>query len=218
MTLITDKSDRNEYYRRMAGIGVVVGLLGFLAFVLLTSCSAPPTKAEQSIFDVRTNVLTNVVAQTSGTNVVWLTNLVEVTAWSIRTNVVEAIGKAGEIGNVFAPGLGTLGASLLTALLGIWGTARRKNGQIKAITQVAETLTQTIQVGRELLSRTPQGAQAALAWKEWMEKHQKEENIMEKVIEIMKLGVDRNDAAYTADQLLKLMADVKAGNVPPPTS
>jgi hypothetical protein len=217
----------------------------FLAALLLTGCqTAAPTAVESALFQIHTNYVpqvfnvTNYVPVTntvikfvtnelhqvievpvvtilSQTNVTTLTNIFEATEWTTKTNVTAAVGAAGSIINTFAPGIGSLASAIALGLLGIWGTARQKNKQIGNLSQAAQVLTQTIQVGRELIARTPQGAQVADTWKAWMEKNQTNQGAIEQVIALMKLGVDKTDASYTADQLLKLMADVKAGTLPP---
>ena len=224
-------------------VALVTGAI--LGLSLLSGCKTAPTAVENAIFDIRTNLVPVVITRTNyvpitnivttfvtnefqqtvevpvvhvvtETNVTTLTNTFESTSWVTRTNVADTIQKAGRIADVFAPGLGSLASAIALGLLGIWGTARQKNKQISSLGATAEVLTQTIEVGRQLFAKTPQGAQVAEAWTAWMIKNQTKQEVLEQVIDLLKTGVNKPEASMVADDLLRLMNEIQ--NRRPPSA
>lgn len=227
-------------HRAYASIATLFLVLALgLGLVGMIGCASAPSKIETALFEIRTNYIPTVITQTNyipvtntvtafvtntlnqvidvpvtlvtvRTNVEYLTNIIETTVWTTKTNITTATGTAGAIINTFAPGIGSLVTAIIGGLLGIWGTARSKNPQIDQAQKVAASLAQIIEVGRNILANTPQGTQAAEAWKNWMIQHQAEQGVIQNVITLLEQSVNSQEAKAIADQLRALMAQVKS--------
>ena len=197
-----------------------------------------PTLALQT--NVITLIQTNTVLQTiTVTNSVgvpvpmYLTNLVPVTV--TQTNIVLTTNQvptytltpnatstgvtqiAGTVTNAFIPGTGTLVTGALGALLSIFLGYRNRqmNGQNDALSQAAGVLAQTVETGREIMSSTPQGQQAADAFTQWMVSHQADTNTIATISQIVKSSTNNVQAQAAANQILALIG--QAPTPPAPT-
>jgi hypothetical protein len=163
---------------------------------------------ETRIIDV-TNAITVPVTKTVidwVTNVVTTTNTLEVYDYKVNTNAVTTVNAIKETARLI-PGVGPFADLLGGILLGGLAVYAR----LRSTKKTAAVLAQVIEVGREILSQTPQGAQAATAWKDWMIKHQATQGVFESVLKLVsnKTVVDNAEASRIATQLLSLMDETK---------
>jgi hypothetical protein len=144
---------------------------------------------------------------TYATNVVMVTNQVPtytLTPSSTSTGVAQAVGTAT---NLFAPGVGGLvTAGILGALSIFLGFRNRQmNGQNDVLSQAAGVLAQTIETGREVLAKTPQGQAAADAFTQWMVSHQADTGTIATITGIVKGMTNNVQAQAAANQILALI-------------
>lgn len=151
-----------------------------------------------------TNTVNNVTYQT---NVVLATNIVPQYVLTASTNTTATASIVGGVVNGFVPGVGGLVTTGLLGLLSIFLGVRNRQfaGQNDALSQSAGVLTQIIETGREVLSKTPQGQQAADAFTAWMVSHQAETNTIAAISQIVKANTDNTQAQAAADQILALV-------------
>lgn len=182
-----------------------------LALVLTASCAAtkPPTKTEQTFFNVTTNfypiivpvtnlvVITNEAGTKWETNVVYKTNFVEGYDFEPSTNAVAVIETGTAIGNFF--GVGGIAGTILAALFGIYAKMR-SNTAFKT----AGLLAQVIEAGRKILATTPQGQKLETEWVAWMSKQQTEAGVILEVAKLLKTVVNNESAQLVADQLIEM--------------
>lgn len=168
--------------------------------------SRPPTKFEQGLFDVQTNLtpvfryitnhiyLTNIVDAkpviVTNTIVEQKTELVPTYVFTPNTNatVITEIGRT--TGNFFGVG-GAVGTAL-AALFGTWASLRsHKQGQINS------NLAQAIETARSILLTTPKGQDLDREFMTWLVKHQAEAGVLQQVTDL----VDRMVDAPAADEV-----------------
>lgn len=141
------------------------------------------------------------------TNTVVATNMVPVYYLATSTTTTNIGNLAGTIGNIAAPGSGTIVTGLLGLLVA--GYLKFRNNQFAgkndALSQVAGQLAQEIETGRELLSSTPQGQKAADAFTQWMISHQLETGVITQVSQIVKDSTKNVEAQAAANQILALI-------------
>jgi hypothetical protein len=208
--------------------GIALTTLALMIFV--AGCSvvgrnpSPPTKLEQSLFDVKTNYVPVVVPVTEyRTNLqivtATVTNLqgVTQTVTNFLTNVVTTVllqtnqqpayayaqgagaqnvkDVAGTIGGLF--GVGGLASTALGALLSVWGWARSsKNYQTASNTaQVVETL-------RQFIKQLPNGAAYDQALTTFMVQHQAEAGVLAQVVDILNKEVSNPDAQQASREII----------------
>lgn len=149
--------------------------------------------------------LTSIV--TYQTNVVMATNLVAVPVLTPNDTATGTASVAGSIGNILAPGTGSLITESLLGLLAIFLGYRNRQfaGKNDALTQSAGVLTQIIETGRELMSSTPQGQKAADAFTQWMVTHQAETGTIGEIANIVKGSTNNAEAQAAANQILALI-------------
>lgn len=159
-----------------------------------------------------------VTVPTPTTNVVMVTNQV-VSGYTLSPNSTSAAvaGVAGAASNLAAPGIGTLVTGGLLGLLSIFLGFRNRqmNGQNDALSQAAGVLAQTIETGRDLMSKTPQGKQAADAFTQWMVSHQAETGTIGQITQIVKDSTDNVQAQAAANQILQLIGQTPTTPVKP---
>lgn len=210
---------------------LTAGLAVIAWAALVQGCrTAPPTALERGIFDFRTNytpvvvVLTNtawvtnqvvqvvsvtnehaVVVPVSVTNlitlpryeVVTLTNLVPSIEFIVGTNAAALRDTAAGIGNVAAPGVGgPIASGVVGLLLAVWAWVRSGRA-----TATAANSTQVIETARELLKRLPDGATYDAALVQWMQKHQAEAGVLNRVLALLESKVNNADAKFAAQQI-----------------
>jgi hypothetical protein len=204
-------------------------LLTFLpALALFAGCSlfgsnaSAPSALEERIYTIQTNVAVSTLVQTNAaTNaagVVTLTpqtNFIVITNYdySLATNAANLIQTGGAVGNIFAPGMGTLGSLVLTSLFGLWGTLRSRKSN-----QASVALAQIIETAKEVIAQTPQGAQLSAAFTNWMQKHQTDAGVIQAVAALVDNTVDPDAAKGAASQLLALAGLASSTAVAPPAT
>jgi len=167
-------------------------------------------------------VVTNIIqaAPVVTTTVIEHTNIVRVPeiVWSntvqIVTNFIPhdvvvapkaAIGTSLDVVGGLAGPWGTLGAVALTAILGVWARSRQKDinavlaGEVAAKQTVGETLSQSIEVARELIKKTPQGQQLEQRYLDWLQTHQAAQGVLGAVADLVTETVSNPQAKVVAD-------------------
>ncbi len=194
---------------------------------VVTQTNTVPVEKEVVVFHtnevgVIVPTFSNVVTVTE--QIVYKTNQVAVGTNSVPVVLTDgpsdaataAAQTAGAIGSAF--GVPFIGSAILAAL-GMFGTWRnnriaKANGMAASTaTATAETFSQIIEVGREVLS-SKYGQQAADVWKNWMVSHQVEQGVIQHASELVQDAVDNPAAKQTAKELLALMAQVQVAPSP----
>ena len=189
---------------------------------------------------VQTNVVVNTITVTNAIGQVvpvYVTNLFLDTVWKtnvvIATNMVASgytmtpnstatatAGIAGAVSNLAAPGIGELVTGGLLAGLSLflgWRN-RQMNGQNDALSQAAGTLSQIIETGRELMSKTTQGQKAADAFTQWMITHQAATQTIGEISQIVKSSTNNAEAQAAANQILALIGQTSVDSATTPTA
>lgn len=209
----------------------IIGLLAGIA--ILAGCKTTPYSWERSIYDIQTNyiptvhILTNTVTITNfqpvvvekvvqGTNTVTVTNIVpiiktetnlltvtnfvEAYVYKPGTNAAKITEAAQQVGSYIPfPGAGDIASLIAGAAVGLWGVFRSR----KAMT-TAQTLSQAIEVSRNIIKSNPATSQYDLVFTKWMQDHQKETGVLQMVLNILKSSTDSKDAKEVAEELIKL--------------
>lgn len=159
------------------------------------------------VFVLKTNEL-NEITQLTNTvivkqvEVVTLTNLHEVYAWTPKTNQMY-VQSAGAVANIIAPGSGGLVVGLLTAGLAAWARLRSHK-------KTEGVLAQNIESVLEFVEAMPNGPEYTSAIKQIIKTDQEDEGVREKVKTVMKESVDTSDAKSSANEMQKsLVATAK---------
>jgi hypothetical protein len=185
----------------------------------------PPTAVERTIFTTVTNyvpqvvqvtnvtTLTNtVVTQVTQTNgitlyntntvlehtlqVVTETNIVPVYQLTTSANTQATATAAGGVLNTFFPGVGSLVAPGILALLAIWGRLRsnKLGDTAAAVSQEVETL-------REFIQALPNGTKYDAAITSWLQSHQLETGTAVQVVKLLEDRVSNPDAKAAAAEI-----------------
>lgn len=147
-------------------------------------------------------------------------------SYSLTTNAATLANTAGSITNMFAPGFGGLVAKGISGALlivgGLMGHKYKQQGaQIvrerasaqDVLTKTAGTLTQGIEVYREVAKTTPQGAAADEALVSWLRSHQQAAGVAAIVAQAVDSQVNNFAAKQLAQQVLEEVAVVGANPV-----
>lgn len=216
----------------LAGLGLAALLSGCGTFGANPS---PPNKVEKMLFDTTTNYVpvvipayvTNRIDVTSyQTNVQgvlvtqYLTNVVPVTVPAVLTNVPSytetpkesvktGIQAGGGVLNTFFPGIGSIAANVLLALIGGYGYFRSaKNANTGAV------LAQNVELARQLLQSLPNGTALDNAFVTFIQNHQAEEGVINNVISLIGSKVSNNDAQVAAQQITQAIAALNTATAP----
>lgn len=146
-----------------------------------------------------TNLSTVVSYQT---NLVVITNQVPSYTLTPSATATGVAGVAGTLGNIAAPGMGTLITGGLLGLLSIFLGFRNRqmNGQNDVLSQISSTLVQTIETAKELLPKAQQDA-----FTTWMIKNQATAGVITQVSQIVKDSTSNAEAKVAADEIMALM-------------
>jgi uncharacterized protein YukE len=220
-------------YPKLALCGVFSLCLTVIVGCSLFSNGAPPTKAEQAIYNVRTNYLEVVVPRTNFVPVtVLVTNTQGVTAY--QTNIVPVVIQgtnevpqytyapkpgtttgvqvAGTAINTFFPGIGGLVSTGLTALVGLWGYIRSSKNY-----NTGAALAQEVQTIRQFVQGLPNGATYDAAFTQFLQAHQADANVLNQVVNLINNEVSNSDAQVAAQQIQQTIAALSGGTVNPTT-
>jgi hypothetical protein len=206
----------------MKTLKITLGIASIALFVagcsLIGANPKPPTKFEEGVFDIKTNVVTEVRTVTNhvqvpvevfhtnevGVNVtntipqvvpqyITVTNHTEQYLYTPKQIVTDTATTAGTIGNIVAPGIGGIVTGILGGVIAMWG-------KLRSTKQVGTTLAQNIQTIREFLKTIPNGDKYDTLITQFMQKHQAEQGVLQQVVGI--LGeIDRSDAKVAAQEL-----------------
>ena len=204
---------------------IILSSLCLLAVVLI-GCKAfqgqqLPPAVLASQYNIQTNITykpvtmyeTNVVTVTQTnnevalkTNVVTMTNVVAVPTYTLtpNANAQATASTVGTITNAVLPGAGALASEAtlgILALVGWFYSAKNKS--------TAGSLTQVIEVAREVLKKQTNGAQLDAAFVSWIQKHQTDAGVIQNVATLIANNVDSPAAQGVATQLQSL---IEAGN------
>ena len=170
------------------GVGVVVA---GACVLWAAGCGGPPTAFERHFFNITTNFPSGLEStnQSPGLAPAGYTFEPNETA----KGVARSLGSFGPVGELASVALG--------GVFGLWGLLRSNRA-----TRTAGVLVQVIETGRELMARTPQGAAAGEAWKQWMVMHQAETGVIREVVDILNKAVDEKSAGFVAQELVERMA------------
>lgn len=193
----------------------------FLAVVLLSGCSTPPSAFEDYLFDRQTNFV-SVVSEVATTNAT--TGAVVV---NVQTNILPTItqtpsvalqswaGLASGVANTVSPGSGGIVGIALLGVAGLFGLNRQRKltqvtresaGHAEAASTsqaVAENFAQSIEVMREVLKRTPQGQALNVKIVDMLQRNQMSVGIIEDAAEIVAATVDNDKAKRAAQMILE---------------
>jgi hypothetical protein len=155
--------------------------------------SLPPSRSEQALFDVTTNIL--LVARTNAAGVV-VTNKEESYLFVPGEGARGISRAASETASVFGP-FGGLAGILSGAVFGVWGLLRstRKG-------KTAAALAQGIEVARNVLKTTPQGEDLDSRFKDWLVMHQAEAGVLAEVRLLLDEVVAPMGARMVADRVV----------------
>lgn len=182
---------------------------------------APPTKAEQKIFDITTNEVPKVVQQTNvvtqynvvtltnsvglvtfstntffSTNVVQTTNIVEAYEYVPRPQVQSTVTQLGSAVAPFTAGWGWIISGALVGLYGLWAHLRSTKS-----TATSSALTQEIEAIRTYILTLPQGTKIDAAVTQFMQQHQVEAGVANQVLSLIKGFSSDSTVAGVATQL-----------------
>jgi hypothetical protein len=205
------------HMKRKVTLATPLLIVVIFAALIIGCATAPPTRWEQKLFTIQTNVVyvTNVIPVID-----YVTNdanfVVVRTNWVQRTDVVEtydmkpgpnadAIVETGRVVGNIAGGWGGIVGTVLAGVFGLWASLRSRKSN-----QTAAVLTQIIETGRAILQTTPQGQQLDEKWKTWMISHQAETGVITEVMKLVNSVVDEPTAKATAAKLLELMQPTPA--------
>lgn len=217
----------------------LIAVLALSAATLIGCASTTPTKLEQKLFDIQTNIVevvktntvfkTNYVVQTvqniiplptgSVTNYTVITNAVAVPIQLPATNYIESYAfKPNETAATIQTTGGMIGSffgagGLVTTLLGgifsAWAAWRSRKNG-----QTAVALSQIIETGSEVLKSLPQGAAYDAAWKSWMQAHQAETGTIQNVLKILQNVTDNSTAQKAAKEISETIGVIQSASAP----
>ena len=149
--------------------------------------------------------VTNTVFVTNAT-VTTVTNYVQAQQFSVAPATTATIQAGGAVLNTFLPGVGTIVASAVAGMLGLWGTLRSK--QATTAQAVAANSVQAIEVARNLTASI--SPSAATAFNNWLVQHQADAGIASEVAkvvdEIVNTNVGQAAGVGAAQQILAAAA------------
>lgn len=214
---------------------LALGAFSFAGCKLVGENPSPPSKAEQALFDTKTNyvTVTNVVPQVittyetnEATHTVTsssITNLLLVPGTQTQyvntvkpavTGTVQAVGTAV---NTFAPGIGGLISSGILALLAGWSYLRSNKNR-----DTSAALAQEIQAVLNFIGQLPDGPKYVDVVKQFLQQHQNEADVVNQVVDLLAKQVSNSEAKAAANQVIATINGLKSVSAPitpivPPT-
>jgi len=212
-------------------IGAIVIAAGCKMF---GSNPTPPTPTEARLFDIATNITPQVVTQTNivtsvkvvtltnevgipvmttnvfnTTNVVTMTNQVAAYQYAPKPALESTVSAAGAASGPFTAGWGTIAASTLLFLYGVWGRLRSTK-----MTNTSAALTQEIEAIRAYILTLPQGTKIDSAVTQFMQQHQVEAGVTKEVLNLIK-GYSGNATVSGVAAQLQSVIDTLTAPTPP---
>lgn len=225
----------------------IIPLLITLNSVLLLStlmelgcASRPPTKFEQGVFDIKTNIVpvievkTNIIPVTIvQTNVVTVTN--EIGVLDFKTNLVPVFLYETNVvtttnlveSRVLTPGAGAkkiqevggavgnifgVGGLVSTGLGALFGIWGYLRSKKSLLT--AGNLSQTIETMREFIKTLPNGQQYDNELVNWMTTNQANAGVLQSVLGLIQEQVDNRDAKDAAAHIQNIIQALQSSTVP----
>lgn len=208
-----------------------------LLAIVLSGCAAfgpnpsAPNKFEETLFNVQTNYVNQVVTKTNHVEVevpqlafttniqnqiviqtnyvpkivdeeVLLTNRVEKYQLTPNSNAQATAAAAGTIGNVIVPGSGGL-------IVGIVGALFAAYGRLRSYKATGTVLAQNIATIRQVLQSIPDGAKYDQVIVQYLKDHQNEEGVLEQVTDIVTNLVNNQEAKGAATEIKNAIAALK---------
>jgi hypothetical protein len=189
-----------------------------------------PSRFEQVIFNVHTNLVDKIVLHTNEvvvevpeivktTNVqnevVWETNKVKVTTTEVTTetnkvpaytltpkdSVQSGIAAGSAVANGVVPGVGGLVGGILAGVYAMWGRLRSAKVKADDATETGGVLAQNIETIREFVKTLPQGEKYDTIIKTYLQQHQMEAGVGSDVLDLLKNYVNNDTAKATVGDL-----------------
>lgn len=209
-------------------VTLLITIIGAAALIVgcdtFSTNQKPPSATEARLFDVQTNyvpitvTVTNVVQHT---NTVMVTNAADNTvsssevvtgqpvvsqeqtnkavySYNPRPGVTGTITALGNASSPFTAGIGTMVASGLVALYGLWGHMRSSK-----LVDTSTALTQEIEAIRSFILTLPQGTKVDAAVTQFMQQHQTEAGVAQTVLKL----IDGNTSDPTITGISKELQD-----------
>lgn len=172
--------------------------------VTQTNLVTVPVTNEIGVMTFKTNVIELAVLRT---NVTVATNMEPRYSETPNATAKAVADTAGTIFGMALPGTGALATQVVLGAFALFFGWRNRQfaGKNTALNQSLGVLAQTIETGREILAKTPQGKQAADQFTSWMIQHQAATQTITSISEIVKGVVDNEEAKKAADQILQLI-------------
>lgn len=188
-----------------------------------STLSGPPSALESALFNVETNHVQEVTTATNtvpvvlpvtvasgetvlvtnyAERVVYVTNSVPVYTFSPGERVEAVRDSAQQIGNLIAPGSGTLIGLVVGGVASIWASIRSARSR-----KLAAGMAQAIETARKVLQTTPQGQAADQAFVQWLKRHQTEQGVMIEVLKLIQKTVNDKDAERVAGEISRLISE-----------
>lgn len=216
---------------------LLIPLVALLAGCTLFGANpAHPSKFEEGLFNVTTNVVQRVVTVTNSfttysvilqtnivglvvtqTNVVVVPEVVQITNYSEaytltpKPVVQDTANAAGTISNLVLPGSGGLVAGIIAGLATMWAKLRSSK-------QTGTTLAQNIETMREFIKTLPNGSQNDAAITQFLQKYQAESGVLNQVLSILKNEVSNKNALASVTEIQNALNSITqpptAGAVP----
>lgn len=138
------------------------------------------------------------------------TNQVPNYSYTPKPGAGAVVNTIGTVVNTFFPGAGSLVATGVTGLIGLWGYLRSsKNFNTSAaIAQEVETI-------REFVKGLPNGATYDAALTNFLQAHQADANVLNQVLNLLKNEVSNSDAQIAAQQIQQTISALTGGTVNP---
>jgi hypothetical protein len=162
----------------------------------------------------QTNNLTNTtIVQLLQTNVTQVPVIQSVTNYTLtpNSNAQATASTVGTVTNAFLPGSGALATQAalgVLALVGWFYSAKNKS--------TAGSLTQIIEVARNILKAQPNGTALDQAFVNWMQQHQTEAGVIQNVASLIASNVNTPAAQGVATQLQSLISASNTATAPTP--
>ena len=204
---------------------------------LFGSSPSAPSALESKAFNITTNIVdvavihTNIVTTTNvvnvpnplgvgvpffttniltSTNMVTVTNQVEQFQLAPKAGVVATLQAVGAASGPFTAGIGTMVASGLVALYGLWAGLRSNK-----MSTTSAALTQEIEAVRNFIQTLPNGTKIDSAVTTFMQQHQTEAGVAQTVLKLIDGNTSDPTIAGISSQLQQAIAELTAPPAPP---
>ena len=158
---------------------------------------SPPTKTEQAIFSIETNLVAVATTNSAGDVSTVIVPKYTLTPSPVTT---ENVGAIRDVGNLITPGVGTLVSGILAGILGAWA-------RMRSAKNAAPVLAQNIETILEFISTLPDGQKYRDALTTYMSTHQTEAGSADAILNIVNTYVSNPEAKGA---VVELQAAIRA--------